>query len=68
MRRRSIGKLLTGEAHRHSRRLGSARVTQLAEDVCFFAGVFDRETSERVSDDVAVMQVGHGRIAAHVEP
>ena len=40
----------------------------LAQDFRFLARVLAGETGERVVDDVAVVQILHGWIAAHVEP
>ena len=48
--------------------VGGAIVAQIAEDLLFLAGVLAGESGEGVGDDIAVMQVGHGWIAAHVQP
>ena len=48
--------------------VGCTVVTQFAEYLLFLAGILAGEPGKRISDNVAVMQPGDGRIAAHIEP
>jgi len=50
------------------RGLCRAVVAQVAQDFLLFARVLTRQPRERIGNDVAVVQVGHGRIASHVQP
>lgn len=45
-----------------------AIVAQVAQDIDFFAGVLAGEAGKGIGDDVTVVKVGHGWVAAHIEP
>ena len=66
-RRRRSGKFRAADAQAGGRFCG-AIVTQIAQDLLLLARILSGEPGECVGDDVAMMQVGHRRIAAHIEP
>src|ERR1017187_473850 len=49
-------------------RFGGAEVTKVTQNLDFLPGILAREPRERIGDDVAVVQVLYGWIAAHVQP
>jgi len=49
-------------------RFSGAHVAQVAENLLFFAGILAGQMSQRIGDDVAVVQILHGGIAPHIHP
>ena len=65
--RRDAGKILIAEAQR-DRGIDGAIVSQVAQDLLLLAGILTGQPSKSIGDDVAVMQVLYGGVAAHVQP
>ena len=61
-------KLMTADGSRVSGEIGSAVIPDIAEDIGLLSRVLTGETSQRIRDDVAVMEIGDCWVAAHVQP
>ena len=67
-RRVCRSKLMTADGSRISGQIGGAVIPYIAEDIGLLSRVLTGKASQRVSNDVAVMKIRDGWVAAHVQP